>query len=362
MSQRQDPNSDTQSQAVDPRARHDRPLAACFELFIDEAKRQDAPFYARLSAIVCQDAELLELATHAQSTPVPNLLFSAVRYLLLRGEKHELANYFACCHETPRQNEGLSSIFKEFCRRHTSEIENLLRTRRVQTNEVNRCSVLLPAFATVFEQAGRRPLALIDVGTSAGLNLLWDRFSYSYGAGPTVGMPDSPLHLQCQMRGAAVPPMPALLPPVASRIGLDLQPVDLRDADQRQWLEALVWPDHPHRLRRLKQATQIALTDDHDLVLIQGDAREMLPSIIAAGPPDATCCIFHSASYNQLPPDAIADIDEQLLAASARRDVFRIAAEAEQLIVHTYRGGTTHTERMLASFDSHGRWLEWKPD
>jgi hypothetical protein len=123
------------------------------------------------------------------------------------------------------------------------------------------------------------------------------------------------------------------------------------------WLESLVWPDHPHRLVRLKAAIDIALRTP--LELIRSDARTALPGVVASLPRDLTCCLFHSASFNQLDGGEQDAIDQQLKVASANRDIYRIAAEFEQLVLHTYRGGESHTARVLASFDSHGRSLEW---
>jgi hypothetical protein len=335
----------------------DHPLAARFEQFIDEANKLGSPFYARLSAFACQDAEILSLASRCRSTPVPNLFFSAIHYLLRRNDDHGLAEYFPSLRASPRQDELLFSSLKDFCNDRAVDITPLLAARRVQTNEVNRCGIFLPAFNVVFELAGRRPLALIDVGTSAGLNLLWDKFAYSYDSILNVGPSDSSVHIHCQLIGSARPPVPATFPPVLKRIGFDLQPVDVHDPDQRLWLESLVWPDHPHRLVRLKAAIDIALRTP--LELVRGDARMALPSVVANIPRDLTCCLFHSASFNQLDGGEHDAIDQQLIVASANRDIYRIAAEFEQLVLHTYRGGEAHKARALASFDSHGRSLAW---
>ncbi len=147
----------------------DHPLAARFEQFVEEADGLEAPFYARLSAIVSRNSELLGLAAHCRATPVPNLFFSAIHELLRRDDRHALAEYFPSLRASPRQDELLPAALQDFCRRHAEEIRALVETRRVQTNEVNRCGAFLPAFGYVFELAGRRPLALIDVGAARGL-------------------------------------------------------------------------------------------------------------------------------------------------------------------------------------------------
>ena len=49
-----------------------------------------------------------------------------------------------------------------------------------------------------------RPLALIEVGASAGLNLLFDRYGYDYGAGRSAGDPSAPVRFTCALRGAVL--------------------------------------------------------------------------------------------------------------------------------------------------------------
>src|SRR5437764_238243 len=83
-------------------------------------------------------------------------------------------------------------------------------------------------------------LARVEIGTRAGLNLFWDRYRYDSGAAGQAGDPGAPVLLECEVRGERVPPIPARFPPVARRIGLDLFPVDVRDAAAVHWLRALI--------------------------------------------------------------------------------------------------------------------------
>ena len=92
-------------------------------------------------------------------------------------------------------------LFRAFCLEHAEAITSLLATRRVQTNEVRRCACLLPAFTVAARRLGDRPLALIEIGASAGLNLLWDHYHYDYGIGGQCGDPTAPVRLACELRG-----------------------------------------------------------------------------------------------------------------------------------------------------------------
>jgi hypothetical protein len=322
-----------------------------------------SPLYERLCLGISQDADVLALATQARSHPVPNILLAAVHYLLLKGVRHSLAAYYPSVSNGPQPGDDPYPHCRAFCIEHRDEILNLIRTRLVQTNEVRRCVYLALAFGIVAERAGHRPLALIDVGTSAGLNLLWDRFGYDYG-GQRLGDPGAPVQLTCELRGDTRPPFPERLPAVASRVGIDLNPVDVRDPDAMLWFRALIWPEHRERLDLLMRAIQLARQDPPEL--IAGDALELLPQVIAAIPRDMPVCVFHTHAVNQFPREA----REQLIALieehGRRRDLYRVSAEwigtpQTQLELVAYEQGVK-TEKVLAYVDGHARWIEWLDD
>jgi hypothetical protein len=162
--------------------------------------------------------------------------------------------------------------------------------RRTQTNEVGRCALLLPLLASL-----PRPLALVEVGVSAGLCLLPDRYAYDY-AGTVVGDPAAPLRLACRPYGPV--PIPVQLPEVVWRRGIDLAPIDLDDPDAVRWLECCIWPDQPQRLARLQAAVGIARVDPP---VVRGDLLELVGSVVAQAPDDATVVVFHAATLVYLP-------------------------------------------------------------
>src|SRR5205807_1207374 len=141
---------------------------------------------------------------------------------------------------------------------HEEEVTALVETRVTNTNEVARSCVLRAGFAALAEREAA-PLHMIEIGPSAGLNMIWDRYGMRYRRGEAIVAEISPgasLVLDCELRGKSTPPlMPT--PALASRTGLELNPVDLSDRDDRDWLRALVWPDQPHRLDRLDRAIAI---------------------------------------------------------------------------------------------------------
>ena len=157
-----------------------------------------------------------------------------------------------------------------------------------------RCAVLLPALAQL-----PQPLALIEAGASAGLNLLVDRYSYDYAGHRLAGLdPDAPV-LRCEPRGPV--PLPARIPAISWRAGLDLNPLDVTREDDVRWLSCLVWPGEGDRAQRLAAAIASARRDPP--AVHRGDMLTGLPSLAAQAPADATLVIYHTSALWYLPAE-----------------------------------------------------------
>jgi Uncharacterized protein conserved in bacteria (DUF2332) len=228
-----------------------------------------SPVYERLSLAVSADAEVLELlSTLAPGKWQPNLLFGVVR--LLGGPVEDPA------------------AFHDYTTANWPAIEAEVRARATQTNEPGRCAVLLPVLAAL-----PQPLALLEVGASAGLCLYPDRYSYQYGH-HLVGS-GVPL-LPCTITGTTPP---AGVPEVVWRAGLDLNPLDVTDPEDVAWLDALIWPEHDHRRARLQAAAAVAAAEPP--LLVRGDLVHDLSALAAQAPPDATLVVFHSSVVCYVP-------------------------------------------------------------
>ncbi|GAA0964894.1 DUF2332 domain-containing protein [Acrocarpospora macrocephala] len=238
-----------------------------------------SPAYERLSLAVSRDDEVLALL--GMLPPIkrqPNLLFGVVRFL-----------------GGPVQD---PAAFHRYTVRNWQVIEAEIRTRTTQTNEAGRCAVLLPVLAAL-----PQPLALLEVGASAGLCLYPDRYAYRYGD-HVIGCGE-PI-LDCAMTGAAPP---TRLPDVVWRSGLDLNPLDVTDPADVEWLEALIWPEHTHRRARLRDAVAVAASEPPSL--LRGDLVDDLPALAAQAPAGATLVVFHSSVLYQVPKprrEAFADV------------------------------------------------------
>jgi hypothetical protein len=165
------------------------------------------------------------------------------------------------------------------------------RERRTQTNEVGRCAPLLAALDRI-----EGPLALIELGASAGLCLGADRYAYRFGDGPVLG--DGEPLLTCATTGAGAAPQ--RMPWIVWRAGCDLRPLALDDPGDVSWLEALLPPDRPARRDRLRSAIARNAVDPPEVV--EGDAVDALPSLLAAAPADAVPVIVSLGTLVYLPP------------------------------------------------------------
>ena len=319
--------------------------------------------YESLCHSISDDRHLLALAAHARpGQPAPNLLLAAVHWLLLAGAQHPLSAYYPDISPgAVRQGDPYPS-FRSFCLDHSGEIAALISTRRVQTNVVRRCAVLLPAFAAAMGRDHERPLSLVEIGASAGLNLFWDRYSYTYSDRRRWGDLDSPVQLSSVIRGDLRPPLPESIPQVVSRIGLDLNPVEIRDRDAVGWLRALVWPERAEEARMLEDA--LAMANDDPPRLLAGDALELLAEVLASIPSDTNLCLYHSNVLNQFPRDVRGRFFELVEEHGSVRDLNLISVEGRSRHHHCaveltqYRNGFK-TARLLADNDSHGNWIKW---
>ncbi|WP_435349356.1 DUF2332 domain-containing protein [Haloarchaeobius sp. HRN-SO-5] len=338
-----------------------------------------SPLYARLSRGVAGDDDLLAVADAvADDQPAPNNLFAAVHALLLDGSSHELREFYpsvvgvdgddgvaADAPYDPAERDPVPA-FRDFVLAHEARIRNLVATRRTQTNAVGRCSVLYPAFARVTGSVDG-PVSFVEVGASAGLNLLFDRYRYSYGTPDgvvDVGAADSPVHLECRLRGGD-PPHPADPPAVGSRVGIDVNPLDVTDASDVNWLRALVWPEHTARHDRLEAALTVARSDPPRLVA--GDALDVLPTVVDALPADHAVCVYDTQVRYQLTETERTRYRELLADLSTDRDLHWVsgndAVEDEGdpalSLDHAHVSSDGPTPTTVARYESHGRWLRW---
>ena len=227
----------------------------------------DSPCFEAWASGVLGDPEVLAwLGTLAPGKRQPNLVFAAARW-------HGAT--------APGPYAGLRRVLLE----EESEVRTTVMARATQTNEVGRLATLVPVMALV-----EGPLALVEVGASAGLCLFPDRYDYAWpplgglrGSGGSV--------LTAEASGPL--PFPAAHPEVAWRGGVDLNPLDVSDPDAMAWLENLVWPEQDERRQRLRTAVEVARTDPP--ALRTGDLFDHLDDLLDEAAAHGTPVVFHSA-------------------------------------------------------------------
>ena len=339
-------------------------LRDAFEQFARvEAPDLDSPTYAELAAGVAGDGELLALAAERQpGQPAPNMLFGAVQYLLLQGVEHPLTAHYPILSGPEPPPGPAFPLFRAFCLEHRERVGELIATRRTQTQVVRRCTCLLPAFGLVHREAGT-PLALIDVGASAGLNLNFDRYAYRYRRdGSEVlrwGRGSARVQLEADLRGPGGLPAPPREIPVASRDGIDINPIDLADPDELLWLRALIWPEHVERHVQLVDAA--AELKDSPIGLHRGDASRDLPHLLVRVPAEVALVVYSTIALYQVSREGRRRITAALEAWSRERPVWQVALEGvhpPSLTLTRYRSGCRETG-LLARASPHGWWIEW---
>jgi len=244
-------------------------IARRYERFAIREARGSSLIYERLALAV---ADSIELLTFLKSIPSerrqPNLFLAAVRY----------------SSGVPHDGKEMEAIV----RTHAQRIRDVILSRSTQTNEPARCAVLLPVLAGL-----RQPLALIEVGASAGLCLLADRYGYEYGTRrlePPSQFGCAPI-FQCD--ASAETPLPLALPRVGWRCGLDLKPLDVHSQTDVAWLETLVWPGQERRALNLRAAIEIARLDPPKVR--RGNLLVDLPALAGLAPQDMQLVVYHTA-------------------------------------------------------------------
>jgi hypothetical protein len=220
-------------------------------------------------------------------------------------------------------------------------------TERVQTNEPRRCWWLVPCFLEVARRTGTEAVDCVELGCSAGLNLLWDRYGYEYAAGIVGGGPPV---FSGEERGTPVPVAP--LPRVRSRVGVDLAPPDLRTDEGVHLLKSFVWAQQEQRLTDLDAAIEVWRRDPPEIVV--GDLVDELPGLLQRRSDGAVLLVWETAALGYLTEER----REQALTLLADGECVFVRTGRPQDGSHDYYGLYVDEEE-VAHAEFHGAWVEW---
>src|SRR5260221_818313 len=247
-----------------------RTVAQAYRRFGEVDAAGVSRLYERIAVALSESDEALRAIEAAPARKRhPALILAALHDLALAGRAPALAAAYATADGDAAVGAAIDTLL-----RMTDAIVAIAVRRKTRTNETGRCAVLYPAIADAARRVGANAVGLIDVGCSAGLNLNVDRLGITYSNGQSLGDPSSPVQLSSSIVGDRPIPTRAM-PEVVARVGVDLDPVDVTDADDARWLRACLWPDQPERVARLE--AEMALAATAPPLLLHGDAVEVVP-------------------------------------------------------------------------------------
>jgi hypothetical protein len=324
-----------------------------------------SPFTARLCRVLaeCLDEttgtgrKVLHWAGNTREDALALRFCGALHALVLAGRDAGLASVYPPQETT---ESDLRTAVQNAIARHDLELLESL-DGAPQTNEIARSAMLLPGLLAIARETAL-PLALHEIGSSAGLNLLFDRFHYRYGD-LEWGDAASPVRLAPEVRGNPIPVHGQL--EIVERAGSDIAPVDVATAEDRLRLKSYIWADQAVRLQRLDAALSLAAMQP--LKLEKADAAAFVRRGLASRQGGAAYVLFHSIMWQYLPEDTKASISAALqgVGAAATKDApiawlrmepLSTTDKYATLSLTLWPSGET---RRLARCDYHGRWMEW---
>jgi hypothetical protein len=341
-------------------------LATAWQQQIAWCDKGGSPFTARVLEATWADwlagGALRELLPDWPGDPLVDAVSlrvaGALHSLVLEGIDPLLAANYPPARSTFDPVCGPDAV-RQALRAHRDRIADYLRGPP-QTNEIGRSAALLCGFGLIAARTGW-PLALRELGASAGLNLLWNRYRYELGV-ITWGDPASPVVVRSEWRGTA-PAIPAAIA-LASAQGCDTAPIDLDAPHAAQRLASYVWPDQAERLQRLRAA--IAFARSLQVRVERIDAAEFVAREVAGARAAQTTVIYHSLVWGYLSPATRRAIRTSIEQAGARATheapLAWLRLESPdtqtlpQLTLDLWPGSASET---LAEVHPHGQFVHW---
>jgi hypothetical protein len=275
-------------------------------------------------------------------------LMGAVHRLVLTGEAPELARHYPSAGGEPG---GAWPAFEAVLRERRDELRQLVELP-VQTNETARCAALLGGFLEIARVTGR-PLRLLEVGASAGLNLAFDRYRYELGD-ERWGPADSTVRIRAALSGR--PPLNNARLEVVSRAGCDARPLDPRNDGDRLTLASYVWADQPERQARLHAALDAAAAVG--IRVEPASAADWAERMLRDETPDVTTVVFHSIVMQYL-SDEERDRFERAVRSAPGSVAWLRMEPADELTDVRLTFLPDGDDRLLARAGYHGDPVEW---
>lgn len=334
-----------------------------FRIFAERECKEVSSLYYDLSIKIAEDDELIGIASFCQERqPMPNLFLASVHYLLLTNKSEELSNYYPSIIKNYKADLPFE-LFKEFCIRHKKEIIELEKTKLVQTNALNRCAYIMPILSNIFDG---KTINIIDIGTSAGLTLNFDKYEYHYNDKYLFG--NSPVKIRSEIKNGIMPSFKESVI-INKKIGVDQNPLDLKDEENVNWLKALIWGDLTERVKKINEAINVAKKES--ISFEKANTIQDFEEIIGRQESEIPLIIYHTHVLYQFTQEEREEFWNLIDKIGEERDLTYLATEGSRVFktdyglsgilveLTKYEKGLKHS-RVVAETNGHGNWIKWK--
>jgi hypothetical protein len=336
-----------------------------FLAFAETECKGNSSLYYKLSIRIANDPELLGMAVNTRKgQPVPNIFFAAVHFLLLKNPNERLAGYYPSIRQNPPA-EIPFDLFKAFCLDNKDEINRIISARIVQTNVISRCAYLLPIFSKIIVEENK-PATIIDIGTSAGLTLNFDKYEYWYNGQKVFG--ESNVLVKSTIIGSPIPKIYKISQPI-QKVGIDQNLIDLTDKDEIMWLKALVWADQLERFDALDAA--LKLNESERINFIQAGSVPDFEQEMLKADRGRSLIVYATHVLYQFTQARRDEFYDMLDRVGQVRDFYFLSVEGIKSLLEKYHSDETvieltsyknkrKTVNFLAETNGHGNWIRWQ--
>lgn len=338
------------------------------ERFIEFAESEckgNSQLYNQLSNHIANDEDLLKVASKTRpGQPIPNIFLAAVHYLLLKKSDNELAKYYPSI-QKKQVSEIPFPLFKTFCIENEEKIIDIISKRIVQTNVISRCAYLMPILSKIIAEENK-PTTIIDIGTSAGLTLNFDRYEYWYNDQKVFGY--SKVKIKSDIIESEIPKIYPINQPIL-KIGIDQNIIDPTDEEEILWLKALIWPDQFERFIAMEEA--LKLKELNNIQFVQAQSISDFEKEILQVNKDENLIIYSSHVLYQFTQKQKHAFYSMLDSVGSERDFYFLSVEGIEILQKRYDSKEivielTHyknnkkQQAFIAETNGHGNWIKWK--
>jgi hypothetical protein len=336
-----------------------------FLAFAEFECKGNSTLYYQLSNQIAEDSEILAMASATRiGQPIPNIFLAAVHFLLLKNNEQALATFYPSISKQ-KTSEIPFQLFKNFCLDNEKDIVDIIATKIVQTNVINRCSYLMPIFSKIMNDENR-PTTIIDIGTSAGLTLNFDKYEYWYNDKKIFG--NSKVVNSSKIISAEIPTIYPIKQKI-SKIGIDQNIIDTTNKDELLWLQSLIWPDQLDRFGYMEEA--LKLEHLNEINFCKGQSIKEFEEIILNVDKDQALIIYATHTlyqFSQAHKDEFYSMIERI---GKERDLYFLSVEGIKSLLEKYNSTETvialttyknkeKMETFIAETNGHGNWINWK--